>query len=102
MNTALAILASLAVVLGFSTAVLGFFNQRQIAKAAEKAIALAKVAAATAAEVQTISVNVDGRLSTLIERQAQLLGALHESGTPVPPRPPETIPQPDPGKDTSP
>jgi hypothetical protein len=74
-NALLAVIASLAVVLGFITAVLGLANQRRIRH--------------TASDVQQISVQVDGRLSTLLERQAQLLDALHQSGTPVPPIPPE-------------
>jgi hypothetical protein len=73
MTTALAIFGSVAVVLGFITAVLGLLNQRKIKN--------------TAGKVQEISVNVDGRLSAMIERQAQLLSALHGSGTPVPPVP---------------
>lgn len=75
MNVLVALTAAAAVLLGFVTAVLGLMNQRKIAS--------------TAGKVQEISVNVDGRLSGLIERQAQLLSALHISGTPVPPLPPE-------------
>lgn len=81
MSAFLAVVASVAVLLGFVTAILGLVNQRRISNAHA-------AAANTAREVQNISVNVDGRLSELIERQAQLLGALHESGTPVPPPPP--------------
>lgn len=73
-------IAGAAVVLGFITAVLGIVNQRRTSKTADK--------------VQSISVQVDGRLSTLLERQSQLLDALHESGTPIPPKPPETPPMP--------
>ena len=76
-----AITSLVAVVLGFITAVLGLLNQARIRKAAADA-------EITAGKVQQISVKVDGRLSGLFERQAQLLGALHESGTPVPPLPP--------------
>lgn len=90
MGTFLAIVASIAVVFGFATAVIGLLIQRRIAKQAQ-------ITAATAREVQQISVQVDGRLSMLLERQAQLLGALHESGTPVPPRPPEKTLIPPPG-----
>jgi hypothetical protein len=75
---ALALIALLAALLGLLTAVLGLVNQRRIKAAA----ALAEV---TAGKVQQISVNVDGRLSGLFERQAQLLSALHDSGTPIPP-----------------
>lgn len=82
MSTLLAIIASLAVVLGFITALIGLANQRRATKAMD-------LAEQTAGKVQSISVQVDGRLSDLLERQAQLLGALHESGTPVPPRPDE-------------
>jgi hypothetical protein len=82
MNTFVAVLAVVAVVLGFATAVLGLLNQRRITQAA-------KVTETTAGKVQSISVQVDGRLSTLLERQAQLLGALHDSGTPIPARPAE-------------
>jgi hypothetical protein len=85
MPALLAVIASLAVLLGFITAVLGLLN----ARATRRAV---KEAAATTAKVQEISVNVDGRLSTLIERQAQLLDALHSSGTPIPPIPPPASP----------
>jgi hypothetical protein len=68
------LVGSIAALLGLITVILGLWNQRRIRK--------------TATDVQSISVNVDGRLSKLIERQAQLLGALHESGTPVPAPPP--------------
>lgn len=81
-----ALIAAAAVLLGFITAILGLVNQR-------RAENTRKLAESTAADVQSISVQVDGRLSTLLERQAQLLDALHASGTPVPPKPPET-PQP--------
>jgi hypothetical protein len=67
-------LAFAAVVLGLVTAILSLVNQRRAKTTAEK--------------VQSISVQVDGRLSTLLERQSQLLDALHQSGTPVPPVPP--------------
>jgi hypothetical protein len=80
-----AITAAGAVALGFVTAVLGFLNQRRIQRTA----AAAEI---TAGKVREISVNVDGRLTGLFEqqaqllaRQAQLLGALHDSGTPIPP-----------------
>jgi len=78
-----ALIAAAAVLLGFITAVLGLISQRR----AQQSLAIAEK---TAGKVQSISVQVDGRLSTLIERQAQLIDALHASGTPVPPRPPET------------
>jgi outer membrane murein-binding lipoprotein Lpp len=76
MTTALAIIGILAVVLGFVTAVIGLANQRRIRS--------------TASDVQNISVQVDGRLSALLEREAQLLAALHGSGTAVPPASGET------------
>ena len=76
MSILIAIVGATAVVLGLITAILGLVNQRRTRK--------------TALDVQKISVQVDGRLSTLLERQAQLLDALHQSGTPVPPRPDET------------
>lgn len=76
----LSAIAGVAVVLGFVTAVLGLVNQRR--------------SRATAEKVQSISVQVDGRLSALLERQSQLLDALHASGTPIPPKPPETPPTP--------
>lgn len=75
-------LALSAVVLGLATAVLGLLNQGRISRAA-------KITKATASDVQQISVQVDGRLSTLLERQAQLLSSMHEAGVPIPPRPPE-------------
>jgi hypothetical protein len=85
----LAAIAGAAVVLGFVTAVLGLINQR-------RSRSTALLAASTAGQVQSISVQVDGRLSTLLERQSQLLDALHASGTPIPPKPAEA-PPPDPG-----
>jgi hypothetical protein len=81
-STFLAIIALIAVVLGLVTAVLGLVNQRRSARAV-------RLAEETAGKVHNISVQVDGRLTDLLERQAQLLGALHESGTPVPPHPGE-------------
>lgn len=80
MNHLAAYIASGAVVLGFVTAVLGFLNQRHV----QRATALAEE---TAVQVQSISVQVDGRLSTLLERQSQLLDALHQGGIAVPPKP---------------
>jgi hypothetical protein len=85
MSVILPILAAAAVLLGFTTAVLSLITQRHAAAASA-------MAAETAARVQQISVQVDGRLTMLLEREAQLLGVLHESGTPVPPRPPELPP----------
>lgn len=79
----LSVVAFAAVVLGFVTAVLGLGNQRKIKAAAV-------TTAQTAVKVESISVSVDGRLSELIDRQAQLLDALRASGTPVPPRPEKT------------
>lgn len=80
MSSFLAVLAAVAVLLGLITAILGLVNQRRIR--------------ATASDVQTITVNVDGRLAellttqqALVERQDQLLGALHQADVPVPPRP---------------
>jgi hypothetical protein len=72
-------IAGAGVLLGAITSVVSLFN--------------ASRAARTAAKVQEISVNVDGRLSTLIERQAELLGTLHEAGVPIPP-PPPSVPAP--------
>jgi hypothetical protein len=74
----LAIIGSAAVLLGFATAVLGIVNQRRAAR--------------TAGDVQRISIQVDGRLSALMERQEQLLEALHASGIPVPPPAERTAP----------
>jgi len=73
---AVTLIGAAAVALGLVTAILGLVNQGRARKTAER--------------VQQISVEVNGRLSTLLEREAQLLQALHESGTPVPPKPPET------------
>lgn len=74
-----------AAILGFLTVVIGLLNQQKIKKTAA-------IAGQTSEKVQKISVDVDGRLSNLIERQAQLLGALHESGTPIPPALPPAPP----------
>lgn len=70
MSAVIAGAAFVAVVLSLVTAILGLINQRRVKVTADK--------------VQSISVQVDGRLSTLLERQSQLLNALHQSGTPVP------------------
>jgi hypothetical protein len=70
LNTYLVVLVA---IIGLVTALLGLYNARRIKR--------------TEGKVQEISVHVDGRLSDLLERQAQLLGALHDSGTAVPPRP---------------
>lgn len=75
MSVTVLLLGFVTAVLGLAATVLGLLNQRRIR--------------GTARDVQSISVQVDGRLSTLLERQAQLLGTLNEHGVPVPPRPPE-------------
>jgi hypothetical protein len=71
----IAVAVSVSAALGCITAVLGLLNQRRTAK--------------TAAKVDNISVQVDGRLSTLLERQSQLLEALHAGGVPIPDKPAE-------------
>jgi hypothetical protein len=81
-NAVIAAAAAIAVVLSLVTAVLGLVNQRRAAHALT-------VADSTAGKVESISVQVDGRLSKLLERQSQLLDALHAADVPVPPRPPE-------------
>jgi len=75
------IITLITAILGFLTVTVGLLNQQKIRKAAA-------IAGQTSEKVQEISVKVDGQQSDLIERQAQLLSALHESGTPVPPAPP--------------
>lgn len=55
-------------------------------------LAASLIAARTGRKVQKVSVQVDGRLSILLERQAQLLAAMHEAGTPIPDRPAEGKP----------
>lgn len=65
-----AVIAFVAVLAGAISAVLGLLNQTKIKR--------------TASTVSEISVNVDGRLSALFERQAQLLAALHENNVPIP------------------
>jgi hypothetical protein len=93
MNHLAAYVAAVAVLLGFITAVLGLVNQRRANTATGLAAKAARLAEETAGTVQSISVQVDGRLSALFERQAQLLDALYKSGTPVPaplPAPPQT------------
>lgn len=81
MSTVIAAAAFIAVLLGLVTAILGLVNQRRAAHAL-------RVANDTAGKVQSISVQVDGRLSTLLERQSQLLDALNASGVAIPPKPP--------------
>jgi hypothetical protein len=76
--------ASAAVLLGLITAVLGLVNQRNINAAAAAAAEAAIAAAASGKKVDQISVDVDGRLSLFIERQAQLLDALYLAGVPIP------------------
>jgi len=77
----LAVIASLAVVLGFITAVLGLINQRRIRN--------------TATKVQQISVSVDGNMSGMLTRVDQLISSMHDQGAIVPaklPAPPPTPP----------
>jgi hypothetical protein len=62
-------------ILGAGAVILGLINQRKIRK--------------VEADTKSISVQVDGRLSELLARQAQLLAALHAGGVEVPNRPPE-------------
>lgn len=81
MNAIIAAAGSIAVVLSLVTAFLGLVNQRRAAHALT-------VADSTAGKVEFISVQVDGRLSQLLERQSQLLDALHAADVPVPPVPP--------------
>jgi hypothetical protein len=88
----LVVIGSATVLLGLATSILGLINARQSAAAARAADTAAAKAALTARKVQSISVNVDGRLTELFERQAQLLGALHRAGVPVPPPPAKTGP----------
>lgn len=90
--TLTSVTAFAAVLLGFLTAILGFLNQRKIKAAAVNQ-------AVTAGKVDTISVNVDGRLSQLFER-LDAVTAARESGVPVPPAAPAApektlIPPPD-------
>lgn len=75
MSALLAVLGALAVVAGCAASILGLISNARAAR--------------TGREVQNISVQVDGRLSTLLERQAQLLAAMHQAGTPIPDRPAE-------------
>jgi hypothetical protein len=67
------IIAPLAVVLSFITALLGLVAARR--------------AKATAATVQQITVSVDGQMSGMILRIDQLLEAMHSEGVAVPPAP---------------
>lgn len=67
------VIAPLAVVLSFITALLGLIAARR-----------AKTIAAT---VQQITVSVDGQMSRMILRIDQLLDAMHLEGVAVPPAP---------------
>jgi hypothetical protein len=80
MSGFLAALGSVAVLLGFSTAVLGFLNQRRIGRAAV-------VVDQTAARLQQVSVSVDGQMSGLILRIDQLVSSMQHQGATVPPPP---------------
>jgi hypothetical protein len=71
--TWVAIVAALAVVLGFVTAILGLINQRKITKAAHN--------------VQQIAVSVDGQMSGMFLRIDQLIQSMHNQGAVVPPAP---------------
>lgn len=75
MNILLTVLGALAVVAGCAASILGLVSNARAAR--------------TGKEVQNISVQVDGRLSTLLERQAQLLATMHQAGVPIPDRPAE-------------
>lgn len=81
MSTVIAAAAFVAVLLSLITALLGLLNQRRARVIAEK--------------VQSISIQVNGHLSALLERQDQLLGTLQKSGIPIPP-PASPAPPPDP------
>lgn len=81
MSAVIAAAAFVAVLLSLITALLGLLNQRRARVIAEK--------------VQSISIQVNGHLSALLERQDQLLGTLQKSGIPIPP-PASPAPPPDP------
>lgn len=81
MSAVIAAAAFVAVLLSLVTALLGLLNQRRARVIAEK--------------VQSISIQVNGHLSALLERQDQLLGTLQKSGIPIPPPVPPAAP-PDP------
>lgn len=81
MSAVIAAAAFVAVLLSLITALLGLLNQRRARVIAEK--------------VQSISIQVNGHLSALLERQDQLLGTLQKSGIPIPPPAPPAAP-PDP------
>ena len=75
------VIGAIAAACGLLAAILGLISQK-------RALAAVKAAEETAKVVQTISVNVDGRLDQLFTRQAQLLGTLHKEGIPIPDVPP--------------
>jgi Na+-transporting NADH:ubiquinone oxidoreductase subunit NqrF len=71
-NDVIVVLVALTALLGLATAVIGLLNQRRTVR--------------TVAKVERISVQINGRLSALLERQDQLLGVLHDNDIPVPPK----------------
>jgi VIT1/CCC1 family predicted Fe2+/Mn2+ transporter len=81
----IAVIASAAAVLGFVTALLGLIAQHRATEAA-------KIAKETSAKVQTISVQVDGRLSMMLEREAQLIDAMTKAGVSIPAVATTTVP----------
>jgi hypothetical protein len=73
----IAIIAGVAAVFGLVASILGFISAYEARKAT-------KLARESAAVVQTISVNVDGRLDGLFTRVAQLTDTLKAENITVP------------------
>jgi hypothetical protein len=73
MSTFLAVVGSLAILLGFITAVLSLANQRKIKT--------------TAGAVQEVHVLVNQQLSDVLARVAQLTEIMHAGGLDIPPAP---------------
>jgi hypothetical protein len=80
----IAVIAAIAAIFGLIAAILGFMNAREARKATKLAADAAQVARDSAAVVQTISVNVDGRLDGLFMRVGQLTDTLKSEGIKVP------------------
>jgi hypothetical protein len=80
-NDFLVLLSSVAVIIGFLGALIGLYNSFHVRKNTN--------------EIQQIAVNVNGNITALVGRIAQLTEIMNNHGVPVPP---PTIPIPETGE----
>ena len=77
--------ADVIIIISSMTAVLGLVTAIMAARAQGKAAKAMEITEGTHREVQTISVNVDGQLSRLFEREDRLVRVLAAAGVTIPP-----------------